>query len=195
MKTIEKQVQTILHTSDDGEYTYSVTKLLDGEKKKHMVLVSLYPTRTEKNLLVDDDTTKHLMAHLPELGFDSVSIVNLFSKVVKNCRMSTRGLEVDRMNLDYIRDTYIQNEAFSDSTWVIAWGSSGSTSKGIRQAKEELMGLWKKRFPKKKIFQLAVPGAEAGSGSALHPLYLGIRAGRAKWKLTEFDWKSCMPEK
>lgn len=192
MKTTERQVRTILHSSEDGEHTYSVTKYLSGERGKHMILVSLYPTRTEKNILVDDDTTKHLLAHLPELGFDSVSIINLFSKVVKGCRMSTRGIKADHMNLDYIRDTYILNEDFADSTWVIAWGASGSTSKGISEAKTELLRTWGKKFPKKKIYQLTASGMETKSESAPHPLYLGIRAGRAKWKLEEFDWKNCI---
>lgn len=194
MKTVEKETKTILHTSDDGAHTFSVTKLLDGklDGHRHMILVGLYPTRTEENSSVDDDTMRHLLSHLPELGFDSLSVINLFSKVVKNCRMSTRGIEVDRMNLDYIRGTYIENESFSDSTWVIAWGATGGTSKAVNASKIELLEIWGKKFPKRKIFQLNALGVELKEGDPVHPLFLGIRAGSAKWSLESFDWRKCV---
>lgn len=192
MKTVEKETKTILHTSDDGSHTYSLTKILNGERNKHMILVSLYPTRTEQNLTSDDDTTKHLLTHLPELGFDSVSIINLFSKVVKGCRMSTKNIQVDKINLDFCRDAYILNKAFEDSTWVIAWGATGSTSKGIRDAKIQLLELWGKQFPKKKLYQLTAPGIDSEEVVAVHPLFLGIRASHAKWGLKEYDWRQCV---
>lgn len=188
MKTIEKEVKTILKTSEDGEHTFSITKVTAGEIKKHMIMVLLYPTRTEENMLSDDDTMNHIITHLNELGFDSVTILNLFSKVVKGCRMSTRGISVDRENLDYIREEFIQNELYKNSTWVIAWGTTAKTSKAVNEAKTELLETWRKRFPKKKLYQLAVKGMDTTDGMAVHPLFLGIRSKYGKWNLQEVNY-------
>lgn len=189
MQTVNKTVETILVTSDNGECTYSITKRIDGQQKKHMILVMLYPTRTAGNILADDDTMNHIMAHLPELGYDSLTILNLFSKVVKGCRMSTRGIMVDRENLDYIYDQYIRNEEFKGSDWVIAWGNTASTSKVVNESKEELLKTWGKQFPKKKLYQLTANGIETKEGMATHPLFLGIRCKFGKWVLKEINWK------
>lgn len=192
MKTIEREITTILKVSEDKEHTYSITKITAGEMKKHMILILLYPTRTEDNILSDDDTMNNIMSHLTEMGFDSVTILNLFSKVVKGCRMSTRGINVDRENLDYIKEQFIKNEAFKNSTWVIAWGQTAGRSKVVCEAKKELLEEWKKKYPKKKLYQLSVSGIEKTIGMAPHPLYLGIRKKMSKWVLAEIDYNELL---
>ena len=192
MKTINRNVETILQASEDGEHTYSVTKLTDGEMKKHLILVMLYPTRTEENMLADDDTMYHILSHLKDLDFDTVTVLNLFSKDVNGCRLSVRGLEVDRENLDYIQERYIKNEAFKESTWAIAWGSANSTSKAINESKMELLTNWTAQFPKEKMYQLTAKGIDTKAGQTIHPLYLGIRSKFSKWKLEIFPHKKYM---
>lgn len=187
MKTINKTIETILQVSEDGEHTYSVTKFADGEKKKHLILVTLYPTRNEKNIGADDSTMNYILTHLEEMGFDSVTVLYLFSKVVNGSRMSMRGIEVDRENLDYIKLRYIENEAFQDSTWVVAWGSACSSSKTVNRSKIELLEMWEKRNPKGKIYQLTTKGMK--NENPLHPLYLGIHSKYSVWELKVFQHK------
>lgn len=188
MKTINKVMETILQASDDGTHTYSITKIMGQEEMgKHMIIVLLYPTRSEQNMNYDDDTTAHVLAHMGELGFKSVTIINLFSKVVNGCRMSTRGITVDRENLDYITERYIENESFKDSTWVIAWGSSMSTSKAVNETKKELLIKWYKRFPKGKLYQFSAPGIDKEDNKTVHPLFLGIRSKFSRWSLEVFN--------
>lgn len=192
MKTIQKEIQTILKISDDKEKTFSITKITDGDMKKHMIIVLLYPTRTEENMIADDDTVNYIMSHLRELGFDSFTIINLFSKVVKSCRMSVRGIQVDEENLTYIKEQFINNDAFRNSTWVIAWGQTAGRSKVVCHAKMELLEAWKKKFPRKKLYQLSAPGLESSAGVVPHPLYLGIRKRQSRWTLTEVDFEKLM---
>lgn len=192
MKTIQREIQTILKVSDDREKTFSITKITDTEMKKHMIIVLLYPTRTEENMIADDDTVNYLMSHLQELGFDSFTIINLFSKVVKNCRMSVRGIKVDNQNLTYIKEQFINNDAFKNSTWVIAWGQTAGRSRVVCQAKIELLEAWRNKFPRKKLYQLSAPGLEKNAGIVPHPLYLGIRKRQSKWNLTEVNYEKLM---
>ena len=192
MKTINRNVETILQTSEDGTHTYSVTKLTEGEMKRHLIVVMLYPTRTEENMLADDDTMCHILTHLKELDFDAVTVLNLFSKVVNGCRLSVRGLEVDRENLDYICERYIKNEVFRESIWVVAWGSAHSTSKVINESKIEFLTSWTEQFPKGKMYQLTAKGIDTKAGQMTHPLYLGIRSKFGKWKLEVFPHKKYM---
>lgn len=194
MKTINKIMETIIQVSEDGEHTYSITKMEGQEKGKHMIVLLLYPTRNEQNMIYDDDTTKHVLSHMNEMGFHSVTMLNLFSKVVNGCRMSTRGITVDRENLDYITERYIQNEAFKDSTWVIAWGSSMSTSQTVNHAKTELLTKWYKQFPKGKLYQFMAPGIDKDDNKTVHPLFLGIRSKFSKWSLDVFDGKAYMKD-
>ena len=51
MKTINRNVETILQTSEDGTHTYSVTKLTEGEMKRHLIVVMLYPPEQKKTCL------------------------------------------------------------------------------------------------------------------------------------------------
>lgn len=113
---------TSLATSEDGEYTYRFTKEFEELEGKRAILILLYPTRTAENYHVEDSTINHIMKHMKKLGLKSYTIINLFSHVVKK-RLSTRGLEVDKTNLQYIQKEIFEKYNPEKDMVVIAWGN------------------------------------------------------------------------
>lgn len=184
MKTISARIDTDLIVSEDGLHTYEIIKKLSGFAGECGYLISLYPTRDATNIYPNDSTMNHLTAHLPELGFNEIHVVNLFSKVVQG-KMSARGLEVDRENMKYI-ETLMKEKKFQESKLIIAWGNSMVSSQAVIDSKNEVFRMFKVHCPKNKVFQLSPIGCRLDSTNAPHPLYLGIRAGDATWSLQEF---------
>ena len=60
MKTTISNIKTTLVTSDDGVYTYSITKTLEDVEGDKAIIVLLYPTRTKENINGNDTTVSHL---------------------------------------------------------------------------------------------------------------------------------------
>lgn len=184
MKTKEYKavVETEIVCSDDGLNTFSVTKRLsnlDGEKG---VIVLLYPTRNKDNLYAEDNTLNHLVSHMKELGLNELTIINLFSTVVEG-KLSARGLQVDTDNLKFI-DELMSKENVGFDKFIIAWGSSMSTSFACQRSKSELLNLFRKHFPKGKAYQLMTTDLDLRVEYA-HPLFLGIRGKNEFWSLSE----------
>lgn len=100
MNTVNAKIETDLIVSDDGLHTYETIKRLVGVEGECGYLISLYPTRNKDNIFSNDSTLIHIVSHIPELGFNELHIINLFSKVIHG-KMSVRGLEVDRENMKY----------------------------------------------------------------------------------------------
>lgn len=184
MKTLHAKIETDLIVSDDGLHTYEIVKRLAGIEGECGYLISLYPTRDATNIYPNDSTMNHLTAHLPELGFNELHVVNLFSKVVQG-KMSVRGLQVDEENLNYIEGV-MKEKKFQDSKLIIAWGNSLLSSQAVIESKNEVFRMFKEHCPKNKVYQLSPIGRRLDSSNAPHPLYLGIRAGDATWSLQEF---------
>lgn len=97
MMTTVSTIKTELVSSDDGEHTYSVTKTLEGVQGDKAVMVLMYPTRNAENIHSDDTTFLHIISHMQDMGLSEITIINLFSKVVKT-KLSAKGLEVDEDN-------------------------------------------------------------------------------------------------
>ena len=189
MKTIKSTMTTELITSDDGERTYEMIKRLEGVEGESATLISLYPTRSEKNIHGNDSTLNHLISHMGDLDINELHIINLFSKVV-NSRMSVRGLTVDEDNMQYI-DKMIASKKFQSGKFIVAWGNSFQTSSAVKESKEKVLELFSKHCPKGKLYQLCTVGRNLDSDIAPHPLYLGIYAANGQWGLKEF----CLPKK
>ncbi len=98
MKTTISNIKTTLVTSDDGVYTYSITKTLEDVEGDKAIIVLLYPTRTKENINGNDTTVSHLIAHMRDMNLSEITIINLFSKVVKS-KLSAKGLTVDESNM------------------------------------------------------------------------------------------------
>lgn len=185
MKTIKATVHTELITSDDGQHTYEVIKQLEGVDGECGYLISLYPTRDETNIFASDSTLNHLVSHMQELGFNELHIINLISTVVNSGKLSTRGLQIDRENMEYI-DKLMSTKEFQNSKFIIAWGNSLLSSNAINESKLKIFEMFNTHCPKGKLYQLTTIGLTLDSDIAPHPLYVGIRGGDFQWGLKEF---------
>lgn len=183
---------TSIATSEDGANTYRFTKEFEDLEGKRAILILLYPTRTEENYHVEDSTTIHIMKHMKKLGLKSYTIINLFSHVVKK-RLSTRGLKVDRTNLQYIQKEIFEKYNPEEEMVIIAWGNSHESSQAVNSAKKILLEMWMKLHPTEKLYHFTVVGKEI-DGDGIHPLYLGIRYGNGEWKLSQYPIKKVLKE-
>ena len=174
--------ETNIIASADGKNTFEVVKSLHNVEGDTGVIILMYPTRNKNNIYSDDSTLNHLVNHMQEMKLNKVRIINLFSEVV-NGKLSAKGLTVDKENLSYIESVFA-DKSFQDCKFIIAWGTSMSTSHACQESKKEVLKLFKKYCPKSKAFQIATSNENIDVDFP-HPLFLGIRGNRAKWKLEE----------
>lgn len=187
MKTINTSIETELICSDDGKNTYCITKRLNGVEGETGIIVMLFPTRNEKNLNADDSTINHIVAHMGDFGFSEIKIINLFSKVV-SARPSSRGLTIDNENMNFIENSILSDKDLKAQKFIVAWGNSMESSKAVTESKKQIIEAYLKRLPKGKIYQIVCPERGIVDGAS-HPLFLGIRAKTAKWRLMEYNPK------
>lgn len=180
--TTTSAIKTTLVSSEDGTHTYSITKTLDGAEGGKAIIVLLYPTRTAENFTSDDTTLNHLVSHMRDMSLRELTIINLFSKVVK-AKLSAKGLAIDEDNLTYIENEIMSAKDFKDTKFIVAWGSSMETCKACQDMKANLVKLFRKHSPKGMIYQLATPSMP--NECCPHPLWFGIRCKFEKWYLTE----------
>lgn len=189
METIKTSgsIITTIVTDAERKHCYEVEKTCPELQGKVGIIIGLYPTQgsLESDVFSMDKSTLHLMQHLQELGLRSVKIINLFSRIVKGSRMSTRNLLVDTPNLQYIQEL-MQKPDFKEALMIVSFGSSMSTSLACNQSKEELFKLFRKYNPSGKIFQLTSKNLATKNNSATHLLYMGIRFGNVSWYIEEY---------
>lgn len=80
----EIAVKTEILSSKDGNKTFSITKEVEGIEGGQAYFILLYPTRTGENCYVEDSTNSHILEHLTDLGFNSYTVINLFSQVTQS---------------------------------------------------------------------------------------------------------------
>lgn len=187
MKKINTSIETELICSDDGKNTYCITKRLNGVEGETGIIVMLFPTRNEKNLNADDSTINHLVAHMSDFGFSEIKIINLFSKVI-SARPSSRGLVIDSENMNFIENSILSHKDLKNQKFIVAWGNSMESSKAVTESKKQIIEAYLKRLTKGKIYQIVCPERGIVDGAS-HPLFLGIRAKTAKWRLMEYNPK------
>lgn len=180
--TVGSTLQTQLCASADGTHTYSITKTLENAVGDSAIVVLLYPTMTGEKINCCDTTITHLVSHMQDMGLKEITIINLFSKVVR-AKLSAKGLTVDEENMSYIESEIFSKKDISKKKLVIAWGSSMQTCEACNQSKERIIMMYKKYCPNSMIYQLSSNGM--GDEICPHPLYMGIRCKNANWYLTE----------
>lgn len=185
MITTTSAIRTVLISSDDGEHTYSITKTLENVQGDKAVIVLMYPTRNAENINGEDTTISHLIAHMQDLNLSEITIINLFSKVVK-AKLSAKGLEVDEDNMQYIENEIMKQKDFKDKKFILAYGNSMQSCKACTESKEMILKLFKKYDPKGTVYQLAAKSME--TENCPHPLWLGIRCKFSKWFLQEYHY-------
>ncbi len=187
----EIAVKTEIFSSKDGNKTFSITKEVEGIEGGQAYFILLYPTRTGENCYVEDSTNSHILEHLTDLGFNSYTVINLFSQVTQS-RLSLAGLSVDEENMKFIQEE-IFSKLSDDAKVVIAWGNTQQTSPVIRESKQRILEIWESVQPSRPLYQLAVDGMK-NDNIGVHPLFLGIRHKYSQWKVVEYPHKNVMKE-
>lgn len=188
MKTLKHSanIATEIITSEDGKNTFEIIKKIDANDFKggKGLFVCLYPTKTKDNLYYDDSTILCLIERAFELGFSEIHVINLFSAVTDGGRRSSKGLTVDKVNLDYIKSVFKRKD-FSEYTTVLSWGGSLENCKAANQTKKELLQAFYDVNPKGKLYQMMCP-EKAIFSETLHPLYLKLHCKDSKLELFEY---------
>ena len=192
LKEMSMHSTTTLMTSEDGKNTYCFSKEFEELEGKRGILILLYPTRTVENYHVEDSTTIHIMKHMKKVGLKAYTIVNLFSHVVKK-RLSTRGLEIDEENLQFIKKEIFEKFDPKKEMVIIAWGNSHDTSQVVNNSKKKILEMWMELYPNEKLYHFTVSGGER-EGDGVHPLYLGIRHDNSEWKISPYPVKKCLKQ-
>ena len=122
-----------------------------------------------------------------DFGFSEIKIINLFSKVV-SARPSARGLTIDNENMNFIENSILSDKDLKNQKFIVAWGNSMESSAAVTESKKQIIEAYLKRLPKSKIYQIVCPERGIVDGAS-HPLFLGIRAKTAKWRLMEYNPK------
>lgn len=193
-KLVEKEIllKTSIKASADGEKTYLLGKSVEVLEGGRGIFILLYPTRNTENIHVEDSTNVHLLNHMKELGLKEYVIVNLFSTVTQS-KLSTRGLALDKENLDYIKESVFKGLNNPADKVIVAWGNSHQTSRVVNQAKLEVLKMWQEMYGDGMLYQLTADGLDK-ENAGVHPLYMGIRYANALWKLEPYPAKKVRAE-
>ena len=165
MKEIISNLRTEIIASDDGAYRYSLRKIWD-EQKPSLAILMICPSSSGE--VAVDTSTMLTLGNCYRLGYGSVTIVNLFSKV--NDFDLKDANESDEENLEAIL-----NAAESDC-FVLGAGTGKAKNKVFQQRLEQvLMAL---RPYEDKLHCLC---DKDGGSRGLHPLSPRLR----QWNLSK----------
>lgn len=171
-------LKTTVVCSDDQSKVYEICREFDSDGDE-VILVTLYPTLAEPNLC--DLSGLHLLNHASDekLNFKTIHFVFLFSQVVKG-KLSAKTLEVDRENLNYIREIIKKT---TDSKIIISFGSSLEKNAVVTESKVELFKIIKEMRSDDALWKISAEGMEE---DAPHILFAGIRYGDLEWSLSHY---------
>lgn len=184
LKETKSTVVTTIISSEDGRNTYEIAKELLKKNGMTAVVIMIYPGTSYKNILKCDSTSQAVINHCEELGISKVRLLNLTS-VVTSSRLSTRNIQIDKENIAYIEGIMKEENAYLYE-WIIAWGSSHSTSRVISKTKGQILLSLQKYLPKVKLKQFMVDGIDMQCEKGVHPLFLKIRYANATWYLQDY---------
>jgi Protein of unknown function (DUF1643). len=181
-------ITTKMVTDDERKHCYEIERVLNVAEGEMGIILGLYPTLGVKEIdkYQFDSTTCHLLNHMNELGLKSVKIINLFSKISKGARMSSRNLQIDIDNIQHIENIMKQKE-FSQYRVILAFGSGLSSSDACIETKRRFIKMYRHYNPGGKLYQITADGISLKNEKATHILFMGIRHANAKWKLEEFE--------
>ena len=166
MKEIISNLKTEIVISDDETRRYSLRKMWDGSKPS-LAIIMICPSSSGE---VEVDTSTMLtLGNCYRLGYGSVTIVNLFSKV--NCFDLKGENETDEENLQAILKA-----AESIDCFIIAVGTGKAKNKVFQRRLEQV--LLALRPYEDKLHCLC---DEDGGSRGLHPLSPRLR----KWCLSK----------
>ena len=159
MKEITTTLTTTAKFSDDGMRRYTLTKTWD-KKKPNLAIIMLAPSEASGVSL--DNTTMFVLNNASRLGFGSVSIVNLFSKIGR--------LEMSREPDDEENLKWIDSVAKEADTIVYASGVGKATNKAFIARQNNVLEVLKPYEAK-----LHCITNKQGNARFQHPLSPAIR--------------------
>lgn len=106
--------------------------------KKSTMIIMINPNTADT--LRMDMTTMLVLNNLSSLGFGSVNIVNLYSKIMP--KLSLRFNSDDDLIADKSDEIIEQYAAMSDAI-IIAWGSIGNNSQRVRERQADVLDVLK----------------------------------------------------
>ena len=160
MKQVTSNLRTEIIMSEDGVYRYSLRKVWD-ESKPSLAILMICPSSSGE--VAVDTSTMLTLGNCYRLGYGSVTIVNLFSKV--NDFDLKGATETDEENLQAILKAAEASDCF-----VLGAGTGKAKNKVFQQRLEQvLMAL---RPYEDKLHCLC---DKDGGSRGLHPLSPRIR--------------------
>ena len=154
--------------SDDKEHRLLLRKEWNSEKSSAMIIMINPNTADTVNF---DMTTMLVINNLHKLGFGSVNIVNLYSRIMEKLNLRFNG--DDELIADEADEIIQQYAAMSDAI-IIAWGTIGKNTLRVRERQKYLLGLIKQHAG--KMYQIWK--------NACHPLTPAVRR---EWVLEPYE--------
>lgn len=154
--------------SDDRKHRLLLKKEWDSNKPNAMIIMINPNTADTTNA---DMTTMLVLNNLCKLGFGSVSIVNLYSRITE--KLSLRFNSDDDL-IDHDTDRVIEEYAAMSNAIIIAWGSIGRNTQRVRERQQELLEMLS--VHKNKFYKIGKDGC--------HPLTPAVRSG---WELEPYE--------
>ena len=109
----------------------------EWDKSKPMATIILINPNTADTLNVDT-TTMLIINNLNELGFGSVDIVNMYSRIALKLYFRINS-DSDLLHLE--NDETILKSAEKSDKIIIAWGSVGNNSQRVRERQKDILEM------------------------------------------------------
>lgn len=168
MKTETTVMKNKALFSEDDKHRLLLRREWEKDGKTAMIIM-INPNTADT--LSMDLTTMLVLNNLYSLGFGSVNIVNLHSRIMP--KLSLRFYSDDDL-IARECDEIIEEYAVTSDAIIIAWGSVGNTSERVRERQTELL---KKLSPyANKLYKIGEQG--------YHPLAPVIRSN---WNLVPYE--------
>ena len=176
MKTENTTIKSKALFSDDGKHRLLLNKTWNKEGKSAAIIM-INPNTADTVTM--DLTTMLVMNNLNDLGFGSVSILNLYSMITGKLNLRFNS---DDDLIDKDTDKIITQCAEMSDAVIIAWGSAGNTSQRVKNRKKQLLEQLKPFAD--KLYKIGEKG--------YHPLTPIIRT---HWELVPYDLREVYHDK
>ncbi len=161
MQTEKMLVRTEAVFSDDRTRRYLLLREWDAKKPKALIIMTNPSTG---GTIALDFTTMYILNNITQLGYGSVNIANLVSKMT--LRLNTKNdMEAEDENFEQI----VKAAQKADKV-IIAWGRIGDNSFKVREVQDKLLARLEPF--KEKLCEIGNVSGESG----FHPLAPQIRS-------------------
>ena len=179
MKTETAVIKSKAIFSDNREHRLLLCKEWDKNRPKATIILINPNTADTLNI---DNTTMLIINNLNQLGFGSVDIVNMYSRIALKLYFRFNS---DSDLLDSENDEIILKSAEKSDRIIIAWGSVGNNSQRVRNRQKNILEMLADYSEKICI----ITDGETSKG--YHPLTPKVRES---WILKPYSIKKFLEE-